>query len=97
MCPIYSRAWRAGMSSLQLINSVPSSASTADEMTALMVLAIVNTNPLLGRNSVSLDIKKFPPDLLLYIFWEKYNAFLWPTRTISPACYVIMSYGWVAA
>ena len=64
LCPIYYRAWRAGIASFQFKNSAPSSASDDDDMMALMILEIVNTEPLLCRNDVLLDIKKFPPDLL---------------------------------
>ena len=56
VCPISSRAWRAGMASLQLMKSAPSSASAADDMTALMIFAIVNTAPLLVGNTVLFDI-----------------------------------------
>ena len=52
VCPISPRAWRDGMDSLQLMKSSHSSASAADDMTALMILAIVNTAPLLGGNAV---------------------------------------------
>ena len=56
------------MASLQLMNSYPRSASADYYMTALMILAIFNTAPLLGGNAVLLDIKKFPPALLPYFF-----------------------------
>ena len=65
MCPISSRAWCAGMDYLQLMIIAPSSASDADDMTSLIILAIVNTDPLLVDNSVLFDMKKFP---LIY-FW----------------------------
>ena len=84
------------MDSFQLIDSAPISASTADYVTALMILAIVNTAPLLGGNSVLLYINKFPHDLLLYFVSEMYKLSLWPTSTISLAWYVIMASGWVA-
>ena len=73
------------MDSLQLINSAPSSASDADDMTSLMVLEIVNTAPLLGGNSVLLDTNKFPPALLLDLVSYRYEALLWNSRTISLA------------
>ena len=47
---ISSSGWLAGMDSLLLMKSAPSSASAADEMTALIFLDIVNTAPLLGGN-----------------------------------------------
>ena len=52
------------MSSLQFMNSAPSSASAADDMTDLTILEIVNTAPLLGGKVVLLDIKKCPPALI---------------------------------
>ena len=55
---------------MQLMNSAPSSASDADDMTELMILEMVNTAPLLVGNAVLLDVKKLPPALLLYFFRE---------------------------
>ena len=97
MCPIFSRAWRDGIASLQLGNSAPGSASVADEMTSLIILAIVNTAPLLGENYMLFDINKFPPALLLAFVSERYKALMWPVRTISLAWYVMMASRWVAA
>ena len=71
MCPISSRAFHYGMYSLQLMNRATSSAYDADDMTALIILAIFNTAPLLGGNSVLLDINKFPPALLIYLVLER--------------------------
>ena len=68
VCPNSSSDWCAGISSLQLMKSDPSSASAADDMTALMIFAIVNTAPLLVGNAVLFDMKKSPPDLLLIFF-----------------------------
>ena len=65
VCPIYSRAWCDGMTSLQLMKSAPSSAFDVDDMTALMILDIFNTATLLGGNAVLFDMKKFPRALLL--------------------------------
>ena len=63
--PISSSDWRAGMASLQLMKSAPSSASAADDITALMILDIVNTATLLEGNAVLFGMKKFLPNLLL--------------------------------
>ena len=76
VCHISSSDWRSGMASLQLMKSAPSSASNADEITALMILAIVNTAPLLGGNTLLFDMKKCPPDLLLDFVLERYEASL---------------------
>ena len=76
VCPIYSIYWRDGMSFLQFMKSAFSSASAADDMTALIILAKVNTSPFLGGNAVFFDMKKCPPDLLLVFFLERYKALL---------------------
>ena len=95
MCPILSMAWRAGMDYLKLMSSYPSSASATDDMTALMILDIVNNAPLFGDTYVFVDIKKCPPALLLAFVLERYEVSLWTARTISLARYVIMASGWV--
>ena len=64
------------------MNSDPSSASAADDMTALIILVIVKNDPLLGGNYVLLDINKRPPTLLLDLVLERYEALLWTTGTI---------------
>ena len=97
VCTISSSARSAGVSSLKLMKSAPSSASAADDMTTLMILAIVNTDPLLGGNSVLFDIKKCSPDLLMDFVSDKYEALLWLARTMSLAWYASMASGWVAA
>ena len=56
------------MAYLQLMKIAPSSSFDADDMTALMILGIVNTAPLFGGNAVLFDMKKCPPALLLYFF-----------------------------
>ena len=80
VCLIFSSDWRAGMDSLKLMKSSHSSASAADDMTALMVLAIVNTAPLLGGNAVLFDMKKYPPDLLLFFFQRGKKCFCGPLK-----------------
>ena len=75
VCPIYSSYWRSGMDSLQLTKSDPRTASAADDMTALMILSIVNTSPLLVGNAVFFDMKKCPLALLLD-FSERYEVSL---------------------
>ena len=75
VCPISSRAWSDGMDYLQFMNISPSSASAYDYMTSLMILAIVNTAPLLGGNAVFLH-EKCPPALLLNFVSERYEALL---------------------
>ena len=62
--PISSRSCLWGIAARELMYSAPSSASAADDMTALMICAIVRTAPLLCGISLSLDRKKCPPALL---------------------------------
>ncbi len=64
LCLEYSSVFRAGMASRQLMKRVPISASTADEMTALMIWEIVRIKPLLLGMGSLLDIKKCLPALL---------------------------------
>ena len=49
------------MDSLLFMKSDPRSSYAADEMTVLMILAIVNTAPLLGGNAMLFDMKKMSP------------------------------------
>ena len=74
MCPISSRDWCAGIDSLKLMNSAPSLASAADDMTALIILTIFNTAPLFGGNYVLFYINNPPPALLLAFVSERYEA-----------------------
>ena len=85
------------MASLYFINSAPSSASDADDMTALMLLAIMNTALLLCGNAVLLEINKCPPPLLRALVLERYKALMWPASTISLAWYVITASRYYAA
>ena len=88
LLPVYSSTWCAGMASLQFMNSAPSSSSAANDMTALTILEIMNTALLLGWNLVLLDINKCPSALLQDFVLERYNASMWPARTISLDWYV---------
>ena len=63
--PISSSDWRDGMAYLQFFTIAPSSASAAGDITALMILDIVNTATLLEGNAVLFGMKKFLPNLLL--------------------------------
>ena len=79
------------------MDSATSLASGTDDMTDLIILAIVRTAPFLGGKSVLLEIKKLPSALPLDFVSERYEASMWPARTISLAWYVMMAYGWVAS
>ena len=59
-CPISSSECRAGMASLQSMYMDTSSASASDDMTVLMICAIVRISPLFGGSGESLDMKKCP-------------------------------------
>ena len=71
MCPISERAWQDGMASRQLMKRALSYASAAEDMTDLMILATVKTDPLLGGYAVLLEMKKWPPALLLALDSER--------------------------
>ena len=60
------------MASLRLMKSEPSSDSAADDMTALMILDIVNTASFLGGTAVLFEMKKCPPVMILYFVSERY-------------------------
>ena len=68
-------------------------ASVAEDMTALMILVTVKTDPLLAGYSVLLDKKKCPPALLLAYDSERYDALLWHASIMSLAWYVMMVLG----
>ena len=53
LCPNSSSRCRIGTASRALMYSAPSSASAADDMTALMIWETVNTAPLFGGSSLS--------------------------------------------
>ena len=80
----------------EVFNINTGSASAAYDMTALMILDIVNTAILLGGNAVLFDMKISPPAMLLDFFSERYEASLWPATTMSLDWYVSMASGWVA-
>ena len=85
LCPIYSSVVLDGTSSRQLMKSVQSSASAADDMTALMILDIVVTAPLFEGYVVSSVMRKCPPALLRDFASERYDASLCPARTMALA------------
>ena len=75
------------------MKSALSSASTAEDMTDLMILATVKTDPLLAGYSALLDKKKYPPALLLALDSERYEALMWPASTMLLVWYVMMASG----
>ena len=75
----------------------PSSASAANDMTALTIVDTLSTAPLFLRSSVLLAMKKCPLAWLLALGLLKYDASLWTARTMSLALNVSMALQWVAA
>ena len=69
----------------KLIYRAPSSASAADDITAFIICATVNTAPLLVGYASSSDMKKCPPDLLLALRSDRYDASLCTANTMSLA------------
>ena len=97
LCPIYLIVWRDRMASCQLMKRAPSLASDAEEMTAFMICAMLMMAPLFGGMAELLDMKKFLPALLRAFFSERYEASLWPARTMLLALYVMIASVWEAA
>ena len=62
--------------SFALMNNAPSSASAAEDITALMIVDTVRIAPLLGGNLSSFDKKKCPPAQLRDFFLFAYPASL---------------------
>ena len=85
------------MASHQLMKRTTSSASDAEDITALILCAMVMTAPLLGGMTELLNMKKCPPDLLCAFVYERYEASLWPARTMLLALHVMIVSGWEAA
>ncbi len=65
----------------------------AEDMTVLIICAIVRMAPLFGGLAVLLDMKKCLPALLRAFDLERYNALLCPARTMSLAWYVTIASG----
>ena len=76
MWPISSRSVLAGMACLELRNNTPISASAAEDMTLLMIWAMLWKAPLFGGQSELSDMKKCPPALLLAFGSDRYDASL---------------------
>ena len=71
LCPISSRAWHASMASRKLMKRAPSSSSTADYMKILIISEKLMTALLSGGSAASLDMKKWPPALLLDFYLKR--------------------------
>jgi hypothetical protein len=94
--PISSSMFRKCTASFVLMNYEPSSASAAEDITALMIVAMVRIAPLLGGNLSSFDRKKCPPAQLRDFFSSAYPASLWTANIILLALYVMTASSCVA-
>ena len=90
-------AWRAKMASRQLMKRATILASSAEDMTALIICEMVMTAPLFSGMVEFLDMKKCPPALLFTFVSKRYEASLWPERTMLLALYVMIASGWEEA
>jgi hypothetical protein len=71
--------------------NAPNSASAAADMTALIIVDIVNIAPLFGAELLLFDRKKCPPARLRDLFSFAYPASLWTWRIILLALYDIIA------
>ena len=97
LCPRNSKTCLAGTASRQLMNNAPTSASAAEDSTALIICEMVITAPLLSGVSALLDMKKCPPALLRALLLDRYDASLCAANTMSLALYVTIVSECVAA
>ena len=98
LCPRNSKTCLAGTAaSRQLMNNALTSASAAEDSTALIICEMVITAPLLSGVSASLDMKKCPPALLCALLLDRYDTSLCAANTMSLALYVTIASGCVAA
>ena len=77
-------------------NNAPNSASAADDMTALIIVDIVNIAPLFGAELLLFDRKKYPPAQLHALFSFAYPASLCTCKITSLALYVIIASSCIA-
>ncbi len=76
-CPISVSICRRYTASFALMKIAPNSASAADDITALIIVAMVRIAPLLGGLSTLFDRKKCPPARLRDFVSLQYPASLW--------------------
>ena len=91
--PISLSACHAWMDSRQLIKRAPILASSAEDMTDLIVFVMVMMAPLFSGMAELLDMKKCLPALLHYFPPNGYEASLWSSRTMLLALYVMIASG----
>ncbi len=83
LCPISFNSCLIATASHVLMYNAPSSASSALDMTDLMIWDMFSTSPLLGGLSTFADMKKCPPALLWAPGLLKYEASLCTASTMS--------------
>ncbi len=64
------------------MNSAPSSASAAEDITALIICIVLKTTPLLMRISCFPAMNMCPPARLKVFGLDKYEALLWIAKTM---------------
>ncbi len=84
-CPNSSNVHRIDTAVLALMNSAPSSASAADDITVLIICEMFNTAPLLMGISSVLAINTWPPARLRAFGLDKYDGSLWMASFMSLA------------
>ena len=75
-CPCSSSVWCIAMAVFALMNNAPSSASAADDITALIICDMLRTDQLLIGMLSWLDRNMCPPALLLAFASDRYYASL---------------------
>ena len=81
---------------MAVMYSAASSASAADDMTNLIILASVRMDPLSRGMASFSEQKMYKPPRLRDLDTLRYEASEWLARTISLALYVMPSFGYVA-
>ncbi len=80
--PSSASIWHIEMAVFALMNRVPSSASTADDMTAQIICKILRTAPLLKGMSSFPAMNMCPPVRLQDFGLDKFDALLWIAKTM---------------
>ena len=70
LCPIYLWAWHSGMALHKFMNRATSSSSAADDMTDLMILAMVMMAPLFRGSVESFEVKNCLLLCFLIFIWR---------------------------
>ncbi len=90
-CPIFLRVRCMETAVLALMNNSPSSASAANDITALNICNMLSTAPLLmGMSSVP-AMYMWPPALLQALGSDRYNTLLWIASLMSLAGYMTIA------